>query len=183
MTLTAYKWTSDRYHQAIDAGLFVDQSLELLRGELIVMPPEREPHAYYNSESGDYLRHILATQAKVREAHPVTLPDHSEPIPDLAIVKPLGIVYRDRHPHPEDIFWIVEVSNTTLNRDLTVKKDIYAEAGILEYWVINLRDRELTIFRDLENKTYTTVQVATTGMISPLAFPDLQISIQRLTNP
>ncbi len=183
MTLTAYKWTTDRYHQAINAGLFADQSLELLRGELILMAPEREPHAYCNSESGDYLRAILGTRAKVREGHPITLPNHSEPIPDLAIVKPLGVIYRHRHPHPEDIFWLVEISNTTLNQDLTVKKAIYAEAGILEYWVVNLPNKELTIFHNLKNTIYTTTKTSSTGTISPLAFPDLQISVQRLTNP
>ena len=183
MTLTAYKWTIERYHQAIDAGLFADQPLELLRGELILMLPEREPHAYYNSESGDYLRDMLGSRAKVREAHPITLPNDSEPIPDLAIVKPLGVLYRDRHPHPEDIFWLVEISNTTLNQDLTAKKTLYAEAGILEYWVVNLRDRELTIFRDLEEDTYTTTQTLSAGTISPLAFGDLQVSVERLVNP
>lgn len=59
MTITRYKWTIDRYHQAIAAGLFDDQSIELLRGNLIVMPPEGEPHAYFNSEVGDYLRSLL----------------------------------------------------------------------------------------------------------------------------
>ncbi|MEM9538839.1 MAG: Uma2 family endonuclease [Cyanobacteria bacterium P01_E01_bin.42] len=183
MTLTTYKWTIDRYHRAIAAGLFEDQSLELLRGELIVMPPERESHAYHNSESGDYLRNLLGIRAKVREAHPITLPDDSEPIPDLAIVRPLGTVYRDRHPQPQDIFWLVEIANTTLTKDLTEKKAIYAEAGILEYWVLNLRDRELIIFKDLENGSYTTRQTLLAGMISPLAFPDLLVSVRHLIDP
>ncbi|MBP0019526.1 MAG: Uma2 family endonuclease [Cyanobacteria bacterium SBLK] len=182
MTLTAYKWTIARYHQAIDAGLFTDQNLELLRGELIVMPPEREPHAYYNSEMGDYLRTLLGQRAKIREAHPIALPNNSEPIPDLAIVQPLGSTYRDRHPNPQDIFWLVEIANTTLNRDLTIKKDLYAQAGIVEYWVLNLQDRELVIFRNLANNIYISRQIMTEGMISPLAFPDLQIDLQRLIN-
>jgi Uma2 family endonuclease len=64
MTVTTYKWTLERYHQAIDAGLFDDQAIELLRGDLIVMAPERELHAYYNSEVGDYLRGLLGSRAK-----------------------------------------------------------------------------------------------------------------------
>lgn len=94
MTATLpYTWTVERYHQAINAGLFLDESIELLRGELIVMPPEGEPHAYGSSEIDDLLRDLLGKRAKVREAHPITLPNNSEPIPDLAIVKPLGKVY------------------------------------------------------------------------------------------
>jgi len=66
MTVTTYKWKIERYHQAIDAGLFDDQPVELLRGDIVVMPPEREPHAYYNSEVGDYLRTLLGNLTKIR---------------------------------------------------------------------------------------------------------------------
>jgi Uma2 family endonuclease len=183
MTVTPYKWTLDRYHQAIDAGLFDDQPIELLRGELIVMPPEREPHAYYNSEVGDYLRALLGTRAKIREAHPITLPNDSEPVPDLAIVQPLGAVYLEHHPYPSDIFWLIEFSKATLSYDLTVKRSIYAEAGISEYWVVNLNDNELKVFRDLDQGNYTTEATYKSGAISPRAFTDIEISVQRLVHP
>jgi len=183
MTVTTYKWTLDRYHQAIDAGLFDDQPIELLRGELVVMPPEREPHAYYNSEVGDYLRALLGSQAKIREAHPITLTNDSEPVPDLAIVRPLGAVYLEHHPFPSDVFWLIEFSKATLSYDLTIKRTIYAEAGIPEYWVVNLNDNELKVFRDLDNGNYTTEQTCKTGIISPCAFADIEISVQRLMNP
>jgi Uma2 family endonuclease len=122
MTITPYKWTIERYHRAIDAGLFDDQPVELLRGDIVVMPPEREPHAYYNSEVGDYLRALLGNRVKIPEAHPITLPNNSEPAPDLAIVKPLGAVYLEHHPYPDDIFWLIEFSNITLDyRQVTEK--------------------------------------------------------------
>lgn len=182
MTITTYKWTIERYHQAVDAGLFDDQPVELLRGDIIVMPPEGETHAYYNSEVGDYLRGLLGLRVKIREAHPITLPNNSEPIPDLAIVKPLGAVYLEHHPYPDNIFWLIEFSLATLSKDLNEKKTAYSEAGIAEYWVVNLKDRELTIFRDLENGRYTTKETFTTGVVSPLAFPDVQIQVQKLMN-
>jgi Uma2 family endonuclease len=141
MTVTTYKWTIERYHRAIDAGLFDDQPVELLRGDIVVMPPEREPHAYYNSEVGDYLRTLLGNRVKIREAHPITLPNDSEPAPDLAVVKPLGAVYLEHHPYPDDLFWLIEFSNTTLSKDLNEKKAVYCEAGITEYLVVNLKDK------------------------------------------
>ncbi len=183
MTISTYKWTLERYHQAIDAGLFDDQPIELLRGDLIVMPPEREPHAYYNSEVGDYLRVLLGRRAKIREAHPITLPNNSEPIPDLAIVKPLGATYLEHHPYPSDIFWLIEFSKATLNQDLTIKRSIYAEAGITEYWVVNLNNQELIVFRDLDNGNYSTEEIYTTGRIFPRALTDIEVSVQRLINP
>jgi Uma2 family endonuclease len=182
MTITTFKWTIERYHQAIDARLFDNDSVELLRGDIIVMPPERETHAYYNSEVGDYLRTLLGDRAKIREAHPITLPNNSEPIPDLAIVKPLGAVYLEHHPYPEDIFWLIEFSPATLSKDLNEKKTVYSEADIVEYWVINLQEEELIIFRDLENGHYTTEQTFKTGVASALSFPNVQIQVQRLIN-
>ncbi len=182
MTITTYKWTIKRYHQAINAGLFDDELVELLRGDIIVMPPEGEAHAYYNSEVGDYLRNILGVRAKIREAHPITLSNNSEPIPDLAIVKPLGTVYLEHHPYPEDIFWLIEFSLATLSKDLNEKKATYSEAGIAEYWVVNLKDREVSVFRDLENGRYITEEIFTSGVVSPQTFPDVQIQVIRLMN-
>lgn len=180
MTVTTYKWTIERYHRAIEAGIFDDQSIELLRGDLIVMPPEREPHAYYNTEAADYIRSLLGKRAKIRDAKPITLPNNSEPAPDVAIVEPLGEIYLEHHPYPEDIFWIIEFSNATLSKDLGQKKDIYAEAGIKEYWVVNLKKSELKIFRDLKEKQYTTELTIYKGSVSPLAFPDVSVEVRRL---
>lgn len=160
--------------------MFDDQPIELLRGDLIVIPPEREPHAYYNTEAADYLRTLLGERAKIRDAKPITLPNNSEPAPDVAIVKPLGTVYLKHHPYPEDIFWIIEFSNATLNKDLGEKKDIYAEAGIVEYWVVNLKTPQLQVFRDLKNGQYKTELTLTTGTIAPLAFPDVSVQVERL---
>lgn len=180
MTATTYKWTIERYHRAIEAGIFDDQPIELLCGDLIVMPPEREPHAYYNTEAADYLRTLLGERAKIRDAKPITLPNNSEPAPDVAIVKPLGEVYLEHHPYPEDTFWIIEFSNATLNKDLGEKKDIYAEAGITEYWVVNLKSQRLQVFRDLKNGQYKTELTLTTGTIAPLAFPNISVQVELL---
>jgi Uma2 family endonuclease len=71
MTVALFKWTVDRYHAAIDAGLFEDQAVELLRGDIIVMAPEREPHACYSSVGAEYLRLALGERASVREGKPI----------------------------------------------------------------------------------------------------------------
>ncbi|MBD2356214.1 Uma2 family endonuclease [Tolypothrix sp. FACHB-123] len=180
MTVTTYKWSLERYHRAIEAGIFDGQPIELLRGDLIVMPPEREPHAYYNTETADYLRALLGERVKIRDAKPITLPNDSEPAPDIAVVKPLGEIYLQHHPYPEDIFWVIEFSQATLSKDLNEKKAIYGEAGIIEYWVVNLKTPQLQVFRDLNNGEYKTELTFTKGTISPLAFPDVFVQVQRL---
>ncbi len=110
MVVTLYKWTLDRYHAAIASGLFDDQSVELLGGDIVVMAPEREPHACYSSDGAEYLRQLLGNRAAIRETKPVTLPDNSEPIPDIAIVKPPLRRYLEHHPYPDDICWLSDAT-------------------------------------------------------------------------
>ncbi len=189
MTVTLYKWTLDRYHDAIDAGLFDDQPVELLQGDIVVMVPEREPHACYSSDAAEYLRRLVsdrplgagkANRASIRESKPITLPNSSEPVLDIAIVQPPLRRYLDHHPYPADIFWLIEYSNTTLAIDLGKKKQIYAEAEIQEYWVSDLKNSQLKVFRDLKAGCYHTELTLTEGTISPLSFPDLIVDVPRL---
>ncbi|MEO1147277.1 MAG: Uma2 family endonuclease [Cyanobacteria bacterium J06638_22] len=180
MTVTLYKWTLDRYHAAIEAGVFEDQAVELLRGDIVVMAPEREPHACYSSEGAEYFRSLLGDRAAIRETKPITLPDNSEPVPDVAIVHPPLRRYLRHHPAPDEIFWILEYSQTSLTKDLGLKKDVYAEAGIREYWVSDLKNTRLNVFRNLSNGTYQTELTLMTGALTPLAFPDITITVERL---
>jgi Uma2 family endonuclease len=88
--------------------------------------------------------------------------------------------YRQRHPQPADIYWLIEIANTTLARDLTVKKDLYAAAGIPEYWVIDLQNMALVVFRDLQGGNYQAELVLTAGIVTPQAFPEVQLDVQQL---
>ena len=181
MALMTKTWTVAEYHRLVDEGILDDQPVELLHGEIVVMAPEGEPHAYGSDEAGEYLTRLLGERAKVRQAKPITLTAvNSEPEPDLAIVRRLGREYRDHHPYPENVFWLVEYANTSLSKDLDAKKRLYAAAGIPEYWVVNLRDMTVLVFRDPSAETYQTEQTLENGVIHPLAFPDLAVSVSRL---
>ena len=180
MTLITAKWSLDDYHQMIESELLADRSLELINGEIIEMSPEGVSHSFYCRGTAKYLRSILGNRAEVSEAHPITLPNDSEPEPDIAIVRTPDTLYQTRHPFPEDIFWLIEIANSTIAKDLGVKRELYARAGIPEYWVMNLQTSELVIFRDLIDNKYRSEICLNDGDISPLAFPDLSIDISRL---
>lgn len=181
MALTTAKWTLDDYHRMIEAGILDGRPVELLNGEIIEMSPEGEPHASASAEAGEYLMRLLGDRAQVRQAKPITLPTvSSEPEPDLAIVKRLGREYRLHHPYPENIYWIIEYANTSLNKDLDEKKRLYAMAGIQEYWVVNLQDMVVIVFRHPVNGTYPFEQTLRHGDVTPLAFPDLTVSVSQL---
>jgi Uma2 family endonuclease len=181
MSVALAKWTLDDYHRMIQSGLLDGRSVELLHGEIVEMSPEGEAHAYLSHEAAKYLGRLLGEQADIRQGKPVTIPSsHSEPEPDIAVVQPLGRAYLEHHPYPDNIFWIIEFANTSLSKDLEDKRRTYALAHVPEYWVVNLQTQELVIFRDPRHGNYQTKTTVTTGMLSPLAFPALQLSVQRL---
>lgn len=182
MTIIAAKWTIDEYHQMISADVLCSRKVELLKGEIVEMSPEGEPHAYCSDEAGEYLARLLGNLAKIRQAKPITLPNDSEPEPDIAIVQRLGREYREHHPYPENIFWLIEYSNSSLEKDLEIKSKIYAEAGIQEYWVVNLKKLYLVVFREPLDGQYATKFTATAGIIQPLAFPDVEVAVAEIIN-
>lgn len=181
MTLATAKWTIEDYHRMIAVGLLAGRSVELLNGEIVEMASEGEPHAYSSDEAGEYLTYLLGDRAKVRQAKPITLaPSNSEPEPDIAVVQRLGRDYRQHHPYPDNVFWLIEYSDSSLSKDLEVKSKIYAAAGIQEYWVINLRSMQLIVFRTPTNEGYQAQETLSQGTIYPLSFPDVAISVDRL---
>lgn len=176
---TLVKWTVEDYHRLIETGLLGSRNIELLQGELIEMPPEGPFHSYITEGIADYFRGTLQGKALVREAHPITL-SNSEPQPDLAIVQLPRNLYRQRHPYPEDIFWLIEISQSTLAYDLAEKKQTYAQAGIPEYWVLDIKKQQVYVFRNPNENDYTLKFVVTEGSLSSLAFPELEISVNLL---
>jgi Uma2 family endonuclease len=180
MTLIAAKWSVDDYQKMIATGLLDGRSVELINGAIIQMVPEGIAHAFCCRGTAKYLRTILGDRAEISEAHPISLPNDSEPEPDIAIVKAPDTLYQNRHPQPDDIFWPIEIANTTLVNDLGVKRELYAQAGISEYWVMNLQTSELKVFRDLSANEYRSEISLNSGTISQLAFPDLAIDLSRL---
>ncbi len=180
MTLTTAKWTIDEYHRMIAAGILDNRRVELLKGEIVEMSPEGEPHAYFSSEAGEYLSRLLGDRAMIRQSKPITLPNNSEPEPDIAIVQRLGREYLKHHPYPENIFWVIEYSNSSLEKDLETKTKVYAEVNIPEYWVVNLKKKQLVVFRDPEDGEYASKSTLTVGTIYPLAFPDVAVSVDSI---
>ncbi len=165
----------------IAAGILSDRRVELLNGEIIEMPPEGEPHAYYSRTSAKYLEQLLGGRAEVLQGKPITIPaTQSEPEPDIAVVQPLGREYLRHHPYPENIFWLIEFSNTSLRKDSDPKAKAYAAAGIPEYWIVNLQKMELIVMRDLRDGNYQSEVTLTTGTVTPLLFPDIEASVRRL---
>ena len=175
---TLAKWSVDDYHRMIEAGILRDRRVELLAGEIVEMSPD--PIHYNTAKRGArYLEELLTGRADVRFNGPITLLN-SEPEPDIAIVRLPESTYNNRHPEPEDIFWVIEVAKTSLKKDLDFKGSIYATAGIQEYWILDISSKRLIVFREPQNGQYVIEQTLVQGEVIPLAFPDIRVLIERL---
>lgn len=176
---TLVKWSVEDYHRMIEAGILQGRPVELLAGEIVEMSPETPLHYTTAKRGAKYLEALLSGQAEVRFNGPITL-TNSEPEPDIAIVRLPESAYRERHPAPEDIFWIVEVAKTSLKQDLEIKASIYAMAEIQEYWVLDLSAEQLIAFRNPQAGQYVEKHSIKQGEIVPLAFADVSVSVERL---
>jgi Uma2 family endonuclease len=176
---TLAKWSVDDYHRMIEAGILRDRHVELLAGEIVEMSPETPIHYTTAKRGAKYLEELLSGKADVRFNGSITL-SNSEPEPDIAIVRLPELSYSDRHPAPSDIFWIVEVANTSLKKDLDLKAAIYATAGIQEYWVLDLSTKQMIVFRNPQAGKYIEEYTIAEETITPLAFAEVSVSVNRL---
>jgi Uma2 family endonuclease len=136
----------EQYHAIIQAGILTDDdSVELLEGWLVFKMPKNPPHRATTRLVRTALENILPAGWYVDSQEPITL-SNSEPEPDIVVVRGDTRQYLDRHPGAEDIALIIEVSDTTLQRDRTVKKRIYARAGISIYWIVNLVEEQVEVY-------------------------------------
>lgn len=182
MTSTkVHLWNVYEYHRMIETGILTsDDQVELLEGQIIQMSPQRPPDAATTQRTANYLSRLLLGQAYIRVQLPITLPPNSEPEPDIAVVRIDMREYFDRHPAADDIFLLVEVAKTTLH-DRVNKARIYAIANITEYWVLDIQQRQVYIFRQPGTETYQQeIILNQDATISPVAFRDINVIVNHL---
>ena len=119
--------------------------VELIEGLLVTKMPKNPPHRIATKKTVRALEQAVKSGWYVDSQEPITTAD-SEPEPDVCIVRGDTSDYPDRHPGPDDVGLVVEVADTTLERDRSLKKRAYARAGIEMYWVLNLADRMLEVY-------------------------------------
>jgi Uma2 family endonuclease len=115
---------------------------------------------------------------------PVKLNARSEPEPDIAVVKVDPLDYADHHPTPTEVYLIIEVADSSLKLDCEIKAKAYSQAGITDYWVLDVVSRQLHVFREPTQDGYQSeVILAEDATISPLEFPDLSITVLEMLPP
>jgi Uma2 family endonuclease len=182
----ARRFTKAEYYRMGEQGFFLGQRVELIEGRLMVHSPQNAPHATGVYLALTCLQQVFGAGYLVRSQFPLDLGQTTEPEPDTAVVS--GQARDFAQAHPTSAVLIVEVSDTTLSYDRRRKGSLYARAGILDYWIVNIADRQVEVYRDpmpdakeLYGHRYasrTDVQVG--GSVSPLAAPTGSVAVADL---
>jgi Uma2 family endonuclease len=177
-----HRFSVKEYYRMAETGvLHPDARVELLDGQITDMSPIGPFHGGVTN----FLNEFFVASAKGRWTtsvqNPVRLDDHSEPEPDLMLLKPSADFYRNRHPQAEDVFLLVEISDTSLERDQEEKLPAYARAGIAEVWIVDLNDQIIEVYRQPNFAGYGAKTILREGdKARPLSFPDAMVDVAEL---
>ncbi|QDU87349.1 hypothetical protein Pla175_07080 [Pirellulimonas nuda] len=173
--LPMWRCTTEKYLRMIDTGVFDDQRVELIEGYLSAMAPAGPDHS---GATYDFIEAFLpvAKRFKVCVQGTVVIGEGNVFDPDFALLRRKPGGYRESHARAEDILLIVEVSHSSLARDRDAKLPIYAAAGIQEYWIAELQQKALHVYREPAGALYKQLQTLTGDQtIRPLACEDLEV--------
>jgi Uma2 family endonuclease len=181
--LTLRRWKRREYERLAELGAFENDPIELIGGQLVVAEPKGAYHASAVNGATYVLAAVLPAGWIVRAEAPVSLDDDSEPEPDLAVVPGRPADYR--HEHPARPALAIEVAESSLAFDRRQKGSLYARAGIADYWIVNLVDRVLEVYRDPgpdAGAPYawsyrSVVTLPPDDVAVPLAFPSVRIVV------
>jgi Uma2 family endonuclease len=172
------RFTVDEYYKIFEAGVFEGERVELIEGEVVRMCSQNIPHALTIT----LLNEPFVTWFKpcmVRVQLPFQVGNDSEPEPDFAIVTREQLLSPERHPTGAEL--IVEVADSSLAYDRMVKGRLYAAAGVPEYWIINLPDARVEIYRDPRAELYASTRILESDeSFQPLRFPGVTVQASEL---
>lgn len=165
----------EEYFKMAEAGILSrDDRVELIRGQIIQMSPIGSKHAACVDKINSFFHQLIAPEiAIIRVQNPVQLGSYSEPEPDVAVLKPTPDFYADSHPKAKDILLLLEVSDTSYDYDKEIKRSLYAQAGVPEYWIVNLEKGEVEAYSGPVGDDYIKMERFLSG--SEAFFPGLNL--------
>ena len=174
-----YRVDVREYLRMAEAGVFgPEKRLELIEGEIIEMAPIGSPHAGVVNRLNRLMNRLAGSKALVAIQNPLIVGKRSVPQPDLALLKPRTDDYGASHPTAEDVMVVIEVADSSLAFDTGSKVPLYARAGIVEAWVVDVEDRLIRVYRDPSLKGYrTSFAVSGKQKVGVLALPQVSISV------
>jgi Uma2 family endonuclease len=184
--LTVRRWRRIEYDRLVDLGVLQGEPLELIGGQLMVAEPQGSYHASAITRVDYALRAVLPPGWIVRLQSPVSLDDESEPEPDLVVVPGRPGDYRESHPARPVL--VVEVAESSLEFDRTSKGSLYARAGVPDYWIVNLVEGVVEVYRDPAPNASaafgwgygSSARLAAPATVVPLAWSGVRLAVGEL---
>ncbi|MBD2677553.1 MULTISPECIES: Uma2 family endonuclease [Nostoc] len=176
------KFTVEQYHKMLESGILTeDDRVELIRGEIIEISPIGTKHAACVNRLINLLVQLLGKRVIVAAQNPIVLNDNSQPQPDVALLKPRDDFYATAHPQPQDIFLLIEVADSTIEYDREEKIPLYAEANIIEVWLVDINEQIVEVYQQPTAAGYQHIQKFTSGQtLSIQVLPDVNISANQI---
>jgi len=177
-----HQFTVDEYHAMVPAGaLREDDRVELIEGEVVDMTPIGLRHAAAVNLLNRWLAIGCGSRAIVQVQGPIQVDLHSEPQPDLVLLKPEADFYRHRPATPDDVLLLIEVADSALPYDQSVKLPLYARAGVREAWIVDLVRNEVEVHREPSTAGFRVNETRSRGArLQPSAFSDLSLSVDEV---
>ncbi|MFB2837872.1 Uma2 family endonuclease [Floridanema evergladense] len=175
-------FTVDEYYRMAEAGILgEDDRVELIAGEIIKMSPIGSPHSGCVNWLNRLFSASLGSRALLSVQNPVRLNERTEPQPDIALLIPRADFYSQKHPQPQEVLLIIEVSDTTIEYDREVKIPLYAATGIVEVWIVSLAEELIEVYRQPLANSYADISQFRRGEnVSPLSFSDVILSVDEV---
>jgi Uma2 family endonuclease len=178
---TLKRWTVAEYHRMSELGILdADGRTELIDGQILLMTAKGTHHTTTLRLLASLFDDLFNNDRSICiiTQDPIQLDDFSEPEPDLVVVRGAILDYTEHHPYPEDIHLVVEIADSTLKQDSQVKDKLYAKAGISEYWVLDIKNRQVNVFRNPTPTGYAShLILREPNEFSSLAFPHIVLNL------
>lgn len=153
--ITRRKIRVEEYHRMAESGILgSDEKVELLRGEIIQMSPIGSKHSLTVARINRYFVNLLGESVLVWIQSSIQLGEFNEPEPDISLLINEEEKYEESLPKPEDVILIIEVADSSLEKDRGFKLPEYAKSGIPQYWIVNLNRREVEVYQDPMESIY-----------------------------
>ncbi|MDP2794564.1 MAG: Uma2 family endonuclease [Sulfurisoma sp.] len=178
-----HRVTVDEFYKMVDGGVFMeDDRVELIDGEMVDMAPIGSRHAGAVTRLNNLFASALAGRAICKVQDPLRLTTHSEPEPDLMLLKPRDDFYGEAHPGADDVLLLVEVCDTSARFDREVKLPLYARHGVVEVWLVDLEARVVEVCTGPHGEAgaYTERRCVAAGVVAPRAMPDCGVAVEPL---
>lgn len=177
------RFTVDEFRKMTEAGILPEESgWEIIDGYLVDKMSIGSKRASVVKKLNRRLTLMFGNALVVSVQDPIHIDKYNQPEPDIALLKPREDFYEEEHPRPADVLLLIEVSNSTVETDRAVKKTLYAEAGIEEFWLVNLKENTIECYSSPKNGNFRLAQIFETGeSVASKKVENLVLQVEEIT--